>query len=297
MSPQVCASRSVRRAVERALVAPVLVSIGCVGTPTPLAPGLQGTVGVPHQGVQTNAVELPAKGAHYVRYRPRGKHHWAVPRLVTLIEEAAAHVERELPNGAPLVVGDLSARWGGKIPGHNSHRTGRDVDLLYYATTTAGVPVRTPGFVHFEGDGLAFVPGTGRYLQLDVPRQWALFKFLLDDTRVGIQFLFVSREVEALVIDYALARGEPLELVYRAATVLLQPTDSMPHDDHVHVRIACAPEELVLGCTGGGPYWEWLPSPPVPAALTPEVLSSWASDDPLQDEGAGAAIADNTGGA
>jgi penicillin-insensitive murein endopeptidase len=151
---------------------------------------------------------------------------------------AAASVSHDFPEGKPLVVGDFSARYGGKIPGHNSHRTGRDVDLLYFVTTPSGTPVQSPGFVSFENDGLAKVFETGTFVRFDVARNWALVKHLLGNPEVGVQFLFVSRNVEALLIDYALSRQEPLDLVYRAQTVLLEPKDSTPHDDHFHLRIA-----------------------------------------------------------
>jgi penicillin-insensitive murein endopeptidase len=96
-----------------------------------------------------------------------------------------------------------------------------------------------------------------------------------------VQFLFISRPLEALIVDYARARGEPLELIYRAQTVMLQPGDSLPHDDHLHVRIACSPEEIRGGCSGGGPYWEWLPPLPSAEVLTTAELDAIAADDPL----------------
>jgi penicillin-insensitive murein endopeptidase len=267
-----------------ALLATLLPLAACTTTPTPLAPGQRGSVGVPHLGVQTDAVELPASGEGFRRFRPRGKHHWGVPRLVRLIQDAAAHVYRTMPGGPQLVVGDLSARTGGKIPGHNSHRTGRDVDLLYYVTTPRGVPIQSPGFVSHEGDGLAYVRERGEYLLFDVPRQWELFKYLISRTDVGIQFLFVSRDIEAMLIDYALARHEPLDLVYRAQTVLLEPRDSLPHGDHVHLRIACTPEENLSGCSGGGPYWPWLPLAPVASPLEPDFFTALATEDPFELE-------------
>jgi penicillin-insensitive murein endopeptidase len=106
-----------------------------------------------------------------------------------------------------------------------------------------------------------------------------------------VQFLFMSRALEAQVIDYALALGEPFELVYRAETVLMQPTDSLPHDDHMHMRIACAPEELALGCSGGGPYWQWLPAPATEPELDAGLLGTIAADDPFVGD---AALADGS---
>jgi penicillin-insensitive murein endopeptidase len=253
---------------------------GCFSSPTPLAPGLSGSVGMPNSGVQTGAVELPQRGPGFQRYRPKGVNHWGRPRLVSSITRIAAEIEQELP-GSVLVVGDLAARSGGKIPGHASHRTGRDVDLLFYTLTPAGAAIPSPGFVRFEGDGLAVVPDSGDYVRLDVARNWLLIKKMVNDVELGVQFLFISRPLEALIMDYARALGEPLELQYRAQTVMLQPGDSLPHDDHVHLRIACSADEAQAGCSGGGPYWEWLPPfPPGPDA-DQRLLQLIADDEPL----------------
>src|SRR6478752_2468936 len=258
---------------------------GCFSAPTPLAPGLAGSVGMPSLGVQTGAAELPAAGKGFVRYRPRGKNHWGRPRLVSSLQRIAAEIDAELPGGS-LVIGDLGAQSGGKIPGHASHRSGRDVDLLFFALTPAGAPVVSPGFVRYEADGLAIEPDSGDYLRLDLAREWLLIKKLVSDPQLGVQFLFISKPLEALVMDYARARGEPLELQDRAQTVMLQPRDSLPHDDHLHLRIACSPDETQAGCSGGGPYWEWLPALPPAAELTQDLLDEIAQDEPVEPLGA-----------
>ncbi len=259
------------------------LSTACFGTPTPLAPGLGGSVGVPHHGVLTEADELPRSGAGYTRFRPRGAAYFGVSRLVRAIERAAATVERERPGGAPLVVGDLSGPFGGKIPRHNSHRSGRDVDFLFYVTNPAGAPMRNLGFIPLGADGLAKLED-GRYIRLDVERQWLLFKALLTDPDIDIQFLFISRDLEALVIDYALARETDLELVWHAQTVMLQPGDSLPHSDHVHVRVACRPEDMLRGCQGGGPYWDWFDPVPTLGTEDERLLAQIASEDPFELE-------------
>jgi penicillin-insensitive murein endopeptidase len=78
----------------------------------------------------------------------------------------------------------------------------------------------------------------------------------------NVQWMFISAPLEALITEYARARGEDLDLVWHAENVMLQPKDSLPHDDHMHLRTACTPEESVVGCEGGGPYWPWLPQLP-----------------------------------
>jgi penicillin-insensitive murein endopeptidase len=203
-----------------------------------------------------------------------------LPRLVRAIERAAAVVEKEMPGGSPLIVGDLSAQTGGQIPRHNSHRTGRDVDFLFFITTPSGIPRENPGFFPLGADGLVKFPDD-TYGLLDVKRQWLLFRTLLSDAEVDVQFLFMSRDVEARLMEYAAAKETDLELLWHAQTVMLQPGDSLPHADHVHVRIACKPEEAVQGCTGGGPHWPWFEGFPELDTPLDELLAQIADEDPF----------------
>jgi penicillin-insensitive murein endopeptidase len=256
-------------------------------TPTPLAPGLAGSVGVPHNGVLTAATELPVSGPGFVRFRPRAKAYHGLPRLVGALERAANVVFEQMPGGAPLVIGDLSEQSGGRIPRHNSHRTGRDVDLLFFITTPRGVPIKNPGFFALAEDGFVRFPD-GQYGLIDLPREWLLVKTLLEDTEIDVQFLFMSRELEARIIDYALAKEDDLELVWRAETVMLQPVDSLPHADHVHMRVACRPDEAVAGCSGGGPHWPWLSPLPFLASTTGTLWAEIGATDPLLEIAPGA---------
>jgi penicillin-insensitive murein endopeptidase len=232
-------------------------------------------VGLPHQGVLTGAVALPLRGPGFRVLRSKSPIRWGNPRLVSAIQSAARTVAEESP-GALLVVGDLSARSGGAQSGHRSHRTGRDADLLLYALTPDGRPVPSPGFLRFGPDGLAETDDH-TFVRLDVPRTWLLVKALVESPEASVQWLFLARWLEALVIEHARARGEDPELVWHAETVLLQPRDSLPHDDHLHLRIACTPEEAVAGCEGG-PTWDWLSPLPslgdVPEAEMLEALGS-----------------------
>jgi penicillin-insensitive murein endopeptidase len=269
----------VRRPLAPSLLL-ALAATGCISAPSPLTPGYSGTVGAPGSGVQTDGVELPVSGPGFVRFRPHGANHFGRPRLVAALTRIAAELSTDSHHAPPLVIGDLSARYGGKIDGHQSHRTGRDVDILFHFVTPAGARVTAPGFVHVGNDGLARVHDTGDVLRFDVEQQWKVVRALVDAPEIGVQFMFVSRTIEALLVEYALARGEPLERVLRAQSVMLEPGDSLSHDDHVHLRIACSREEMAEGCVGGGPYWEWLPPlPPATPFDEPALLAALASED------------------
>jgi len=254
---------------------------GCTGTVSPLAPGLRGSVGLPNHGVLTDGVELPEAGPGFERYRRESSNHWGVPRLVAAVQAAAAKVAATAPGGPPLLVGDLSSRNGGKIPHHATHRTGRDVDLLYYFTDVYGQPVRSPGFVCIESDSIATVPWSRQFIRLDVEREWELTRALLTDPSIEVVWMFVSRDVEALLVQRALALGEPAWLVWRAQQVLHQPRDSAPHDDHMHLRIACSAAERPHGCEGGGPFWPWFEAVELQQDLMAVLLDAVAQDEPL----------------
>ena len=235
----------------------VVSASACARAPSPLAPAFTGSIGAPHHGVLRDGSELPreSEGLRWLRQDDR---HWALPRFADAIARAAASVARERPGSPPLFVGDLSVRTGGVLLPHFSHRSGRDADLLLYVTTLDGAPVESPGFVHFAADGLAWDAAHKRFLRLDVEREWLLVKALVMDDDARVQWLFANHVVEALLVEWANARGEPGEVVFRAERAMLEPHPGGEHDDHIHVRTACSKAEIEQGCEATGPAREWL---------------------------------------
>ncbi len=214
---------------------------------------------MPHRGVLINGTELAAEGTGY-RTLTSNDRHFGTARFVSAIERAAAKVAAERPGGV-LSIGDLSAKYGGHISSHSSHRSGRDADLLLYMTTLQGVPVTTTGFVHVGNDGLAWDDNEKRFLRFDVEREWLLVKTLVEDAEARVQWLFVSRPVEAMLIEWARARGESGDTIVRAMDTMLQPgPPAQSHDDHLHVRISCDPFEVAAGCEPTGPTRPWVAS-------------------------------------
>jgi penicillin-insensitive murein DD-endopeptidase len=148
---------------------------------------------------------------------------------------------------------------------HFSHRSGLDADLLFYVTTLDGAPVESPGFLHVGADGIARDESRQRWLRLDVEREWILVKALLEDPEARVQWVFVSDVVSAMLVDWALARGDSTETIRRALQVMREPHPGGVHDDHIHVRTSCSPDETVAGCEPVGPARAWLSDdlPPV----------------------------------
>jgi penicillin-insensitive murein endopeptidase len=225
-----------------------LFAIGCTHTPTPLHPAIGGSLGTTSRGMLTNGAEIQKSAS--LKWLRGNDRHWGLPRFTQAIERAAARVAEARPQSV-LLVGDLSVRTGGPLSPHFSHRNGRDADLLLYLTTLDGAPVESPGFIHFDTDGLAW--DGKRYLRFDVEREWLLVKALLEDPEARIQWIFVSEVIQAILVEHARARGDDPDTIARALEVMLQPNPGGIHDDHLHVRTACTPLEVSLGCENMGP--------------------------------------------
>jgi len=260
----------VTRLVRSLVVLAALSLAACARAPSPLTPAWRGSIGTANRGVLADGAELPRDGDGLCWLRDNDRH-WGLPRFTDAIARAARGVANERP-GARLYAGDLSTRrGGGPLPPHFSHRSGVDADLLFYVTTLAGTPVDSPGFVHFGADGIARDDRSQRWLRFDVEREWLLVKALVEDPQARIQWIFVSDVVQALLIEWAIARGDSTETIRRAEEVMLEPHPGGVHDDHLHVRTSCSPDEMVAGCEPSGPRRAWLSYDPAPP------------DEPIED--------------
>ena len=178
--------------------------------------------------------------------RPASKNEGAshgLPQLVELVQRAARKVAERF-RGSVLVVGDLSGKEGGPLPGHTSHQSGRDVDLGFYVMNQEKKPVFHEKFEPFDGQGRHAGPPA---LWFDDRRNWALVEALLQDAKVQVRAIFVASWLKARLLRHAQESGASKELIERATAVLMQPPNSEPHHDHFHVRIAC-PASQKPGC-------------------------------------------------
>lgn len=213
------------------------------------SPGVAVSIGRPSLGALLGAERLVADT--FVRVLPRQAMrciHWSTPRLVQAIERAGSIVARLLPGSPPLGVGDLSRAKGGPIRAYSqSHQSGRDADLALYQLDASGSPVPAEDFVHFDST-MGGRTADGRPRRLDLRRNWRLVLALLEDPGIHVRWLFLSTPLRAALLAQAREEGTPALLLARAAELLHQPSDAPPHDDHLHLRIACEPYELARGC-------------------------------------------------
>jgi len=212
---------------------------------------------------------MPFEGAGYEvhpAWRAR-QHNYATAEVVRWLTEVFRDVDETIP-GATAHLGDLSGRNGGDAAMHRSHASGRDIDVFFFADDGSTRPLdNLPAMLHFASDGRAVrwsTAGPGRTVASPLPdahfdtrRNWALVRAMLSNPTVEVQWIFMQDSLAALLIEEAEREGAPAELVARAREILHQPTDSQPHDDHMHVRVFCDPGDRPFGCSDKGPK-RWL---------------------------------------
>ncbi len=229
---------------------PLLLALSC----TACMPFWGNAYGTTSSGFLLEGEHLDRKGPNH-RFYHGGDRRWGVPELCGMIERAAAVVAGEY-DGATLLVGDMSARDGGFIGGHRSHRNGRDVDFAFYVTSERGRPKSGHPLAMFDRFGIGV--RDGKAIRFDAARNWALVEAMLTDPEADVQWIFVSLGLKALLLEWALDNDKDIDIIIRAATVLHQPGDALPHDDHFHVRIYCPRNSKDHYCQDIGPVWPWV---------------------------------------
>lgn len=215
------------------------------------------SLGQPRNGSVLNSAELAFTGPHYSiieRHRARNTR-FGTDQMIELIHYSAARVDEQFP-GSILRVGNIGYKRGGKIPWSVTHNSGRDADLAFYVKRIDdGAHIPSPDLLHIDESGIAI---SHRDLQFDVERNWILVKALLTHPEIHTQWLFISEPLKQMLLAHALELGEDPDLIERASQILHQPTESLPHDDHLHLRITCSKRDRLEGCLDPGPFWPWI---------------------------------------
>jgi penicillin-insensitive murein DD-endopeptidase len=240
---------------------------GCAG---PLAFEFgSASIGTHGDGTLRHPTQLPFDGDGYTVPRPwrTRRANYGTEELVGAIVRAARAVERSDAGGV-AAIGDMSRRGGGDSAEHKSHHSGRDVDVFFYGVDSDGRPIR-PGdaMFHFAPDGRAArwspprgvrAPAGGLpAVRFDARRNWAFVRALLSDPESEVQWIFIHRALASALLQEATRVGDDPALVARASFIMKQPSDAEGHDDHMHIRLYCAPADRRLGCVDKGPVRWW----------------------------------------
>jgi penicillin-insensitive murein endopeptidase len=206
--------------------------------------------------------------SEYIRYvgeYEKGGNFYGTWELVQLLERAARRVAFRSP-GAKLSIGELSGPAGGRIDGHRSHQSGRDVDVGFYVRLPDGSPHYTYAFANFDPRGRGLPPN--QYLRFDDERNWELVAKLLTDGDARVQYVFVASTLRQRLLDQGARSGASRALLERAKAALVQPAHGHPHRNHFHVRIYCAPADRTQ-CHDQAPFWPWYPGAPPGGTFSP----------------------------
>ena len=210
------------------------------------------SVGKASNGYLIDGARLPDHGEGFTTrdvWRARDNR-YGTDELIDLIVGVARRMHRQVP-GLQIVIADLSGGGGGeRYAFHRSHQSGRDADFLYYLRDASGQPFE-PDAMHVFDPGGRARDGSG--LTVDVPRTWLLVKELITAPEAPVQWIFIYEPLARRLLDHAARIGEPEALIARARKTLKQPGDSARHDDHMHVRVYCAPADRAYGCVDIGP--------------------------------------------
>jgi murein endopeptidase len=187
--------------------------------------------GAPNRGRLHGGVPMP-QGDHWMVRNPR--YSWGTPSTVMALVQGLTSTAMEYPGGTIPLVADLSARHGGRLRPHRSHQSGRDADVTYYTTT----PGPSPGFRH--------VPAS----QLDVQRQWHLYRYWIENNMVD--YVFTDRRMIPALAMQAIEDGTPAH-IYDAAFGRRGTGGIIRHErghsDHLHVRFSCAADDPICRAT------------------------------------------------
>jgi len=203
--------------------------------------------------------------------------------LVGGLVRAAGAVERASP-GAALTVSDLSREAGGEISRHSSHRSGRDVDVLFYLRREGGDPFVPAKMIPLdpEGRGTDYGdladPADDVPVVLDAARTWSFVAALLADEAVAVQRIFVVEHVRSRLLEEARRVEAPAAVIERFSEVTCQP--GFPHDDHMHIRVFCSAEDIAAGCTDGAPIYPWRTQALATAGIEPVLAGSDDDESP-----------------
>lgn len=154
---------------------------------------------------------------------------WGTQETVDGVEMAARRVREQFPDAPPLRVNHIGRQEGGHLRPHQSHQSGRDVDLGFYYPS--GVDPR-----HLK---------VRREEAMDLAANWTLVRALV--TGSDVEFILVDKRVQKVLRDWAVSHGEDrawVDSLFGGAAPLIR--HARHHRDHFHVRFF-APRSQELG--------------------------------------------------
>ncbi len=132
-------------------------------------------------------VQLEASPAVFVK-RPRLA--YGTSKTIRLLGRVVKQYKRRHAKGPKVLIGNISAKGGGKLHPHLSHRRGVDIDVGYVLKGAAGKKTR------FSGVNSS---------NFDTAKTWSLVKAFLDTKEV--RYIFMDYAHQKTLYEYAKSKG------------------------------------------------------------------------------------------
>jgi len=175
------------------------------------------SVGRPQIGRLKHGVALPPSPDYSIQLESEA---FGSTVAIWHLQRGLAEFRRSSGFQGLLRVGSISREKGGSLTGHNSHQSGRDVDL------------RLPAMAGAPEHGQLYAS------QIDWHVTWALVDAIVRTG--GVQFIFLEERYHRRLRDAALRLGSDREWVDAVFEHILH---ARGHRSHLHVRFACGPQE------------------------------------------------------
>lgn len=192
-------------------------------------------VGRANGGKLINGEQMPS-GPGYFRRRPHRA--WGTNETIENLTRVIAGVRAKTKKIHDVAVGDISSKHGGRLAGHKSHQSGRDVDLgLYFKNQ----PKKGPR---------AFINALRHPVHMQA--NWTLLKQLVGTSRrtAMAEYVFLDYRLQEKFYKWARKNGVPkktLDWMFqyprgkRAMRGVIRHEPG--HADHYHIRFKCPPED------------------------------------------------------
>ncbi len=132
-------------------------------------------------------MQLEASPAVFIK-RPRPA--YGTSKTIRLLGRVVKQYKRRHAKGPKVLIGNISAKGGGKLHPHLSHRRGVDIDVGYVLKGAAGKKTR------FSGVNSS---------NFDTAKTWSLVKAFLDTKEV--RYIFMDYAHQKTPYEYAKSKG------------------------------------------------------------------------------------------
>jgi murein endopeptidase len=246
-------------------------------------PHLGQSVGYPSAGTLFDGRQFPPGDGYILRHPDRA---WATQNTIEHVQRAFSQLKKRYPNARRLLIGDLSWRTGGRMSGHRSHQSGRDIDVFFYRkrgmrntapdNSLKNESTESLGSEPFEKSPTDYGmsngnPGHGKR-RLNYRKKMkkqiqlgALLEFIIavcetHDEPSGVEWIMLDYIVQEWLVSYGEKKGVDAAMLTTLFQVPHGPAAHSGivrhypgHMDHLHIRFKCPPSDRYCHSPKKGP--------------------------------------------